>query len=60
VGQVGNLRRIDNPPGVDFGIILRADCQSAAGYQPAPLLAIALYPNWNTTQLLGWSKKRFS
>src|SRR5229473_1136433 len=35
VGQVGNLRRIGNPPGL-CRKMLRADCQSAAGYQPAP------------------------
>src|SRR5713226_2310220 len=35
VGQVGNLRRIGNPPG-PVTEELKADCQSAAGCQPAP------------------------
>jgi hypothetical protein len=35
VGQVDNLRRIVNPPGT-VPENCRADCQSAAGYQPAP------------------------
>src|SRR5258708_9441583 len=35
VGQVGNLRRIGNPPG-PASETLRADGQSAAGCQPAP------------------------
>jgi hypothetical protein len=34
VGQVGNLRRIGNPP-EDVSEHCKADCQSAAGYQPA-------------------------
>ena len=34
-GVVGNLRRIDNPPG-PVKQSCKADCQSAAGCQPAP------------------------
>jgi probable rRNA maturation factor len=37
VGQVGNLRRIGNPPATALGgSPLQADYQSAAGSQPAP------------------------
>src|SRR5260370_27574965 len=36
VGQVGNLRRIVNPPVEPYRNIQSADCQSAAGYHPAP------------------------
>jgi len=45
VGQVGNLRLIGDPPGIGTEINLRADYQSAAGYQPAPqnfLIALCL------------------
>src|SRR6266849_5629235 len=41
VGQVDNLRRIGNPPG-PVSEHLRADCQSAAGYQPAPQILAAV------------------
>src|SRR5260370_33943411 len=44
VGQVGNLRRIGNPTGSELGNYLRADCQSAAGYHPAPQLERTLSP----------------
>jgi hypothetical protein len=36
VGQVGNLRRIGNPPSGYDPIFGEAGCQPAAGYQPAP------------------------
>jgi len=52
VGQVGNLRRIGNPPGAGHGIHLRADCQSAAGYQPAPQKYVAFVQGDRATVLL--------
>jgi hypothetical protein len=36
VGQVANLRPIGNRPGQVRNKVEEADCQSAAGYHPAP------------------------
>src|SRR5450432_4023987 len=41
VGQIGNLRRIANPPAASARMAHQADCQSAAGYQPAPQIGRA-------------------
>jgi len=42
VGQVDNLRPIGNRP-ENFPIQDQADCQSAAGYQPAPHELVAAF-----------------
>jgi hypothetical protein len=36
VGQVGNLRRVVNPPGRQLHTGRQAEYHSAAGYHPAP------------------------
>src|SRR5882757_1269707 len=46
VGQVGNLRRIGNPPGPESEH-LRADYQSAAGCHPAPQMILISRLNKN-------------